>query len=95
MLYSYCYKDQAGARHAFICYDIFAPCAADAAKNARKSESRNGNKLSHCGQSAGWVNCSPTLDQAAGLFPGSSSQRGPYAADRPISSTGGLLPIAL
>jgi hypothetical protein len=41
------------------------------------------------------LNCSPTLDQGAGLFPGSSGQRGPYAADRPISSIGALLPIAL
>ena len=53
----------------------------------------------------------PYLDQAAGLFPGSRTapilgpgcwpfpgscgQRGPCAADRPISSTGALLPIAL
>ena len=37
----------------------------------------------------------PILDQAAGLFPASFGQRGPCAADRPISSIGALLPIAL
>jgi hypothetical protein len=35
------------------------------------------------------------LDQAAGLFPASFGQRGPYATDRSISSIGVLLPIAL
>jgi hypothetical protein len=39
--------------------------------------------------------CSPSLDQAAGLFPASFGQRGPSAADRSISSIGALLPIAL
>src|SRR5215831_14772989 len=41
------------------------------------------------------VDCSPSLDQVAGLFPASSGQRGPYATDRSISSIGALLPIAL
>src|SRR5262249_39240903 len=41
------------------------------------------------------MDCSPSLDQAAGLFPASFGQRGPCAADRSISSIGALLPIAL
>src|SRR6476660_3070356 len=41
------------------------------------------------------MNCSPCLDHAAGLFPVSFSQGGPCATDRPISSIGALLPIAL
>ena len=43
----------------------------------------------------GGMDCSPSLDQVAGLFPASSGQRGPYATDRSISSIGALLPIAL
>jgi hypothetical protein len=35
------------------------------------------------------VDCSPSLDQVAGLFPASSGQRGPYATDRSISSIEG------
>jgi hypothetical protein len=41
------------------------------------------------------LDCSPSLDQTAGLFPASSGQRGPYATDRSIRSIGTLLPIAL
>jgi len=41
------------------------------------------------------LDCSPSLDQVAGLFPASSGQRGPYATDRSISSIGALLPIEL
>ena len=41
------------------------------------------------------VNCSPSLDHAAGLFPVGFSQGGPCAPDRSISSIGALLPIAL
>jgi hypothetical protein len=37
------------------------------------------------------VNCSPSLDQAAGLFPASFGQRGSSAADRSISSIGGFV----
>src|SRR5262245_11880949 len=36
----------------------------------------------------GGMDCSPSLDQVAGLFPASSGQRGPYATDRSISSIG-------
>ncbi len=41
------------------------------------------------------VNCSPSLDQAAGIFPACFDQGGPSAPDRLISSIGALLPIEL
>ena len=34
------------------------------------------------------MNCSPSLDQPAGLFPASCGQHGPHATDRSISSIG-------
>jgi hypothetical protein len=39
------------------------------------------------------VNCSPSLDRAACVFPGSVGQRGACAADRSFSSTGGSVSL--
>src|SRR6516162_3982409 len=44
---------------------------------------------------SGRLNRSPSLDQAAGLFPVRFGQGRPHAADRSTSSIGTLLPIAL
>jgi hypothetical protein len=41
------------------------------------------------------MNCSPSLDRPARVFPAAFAQGGPCATDRSTSSIGALLPIAL